>query len=172
MPAKVQLQIACDIRDIALADAGKRMADWAFQSMPVLQGIRKQFIKTQPLAGIRVSACVPVTAESANLIIALKDGGATIGVARRSDEFLPVLRSSPSAVASSSTVVNRGARRFPDSSAVIAAVLRPARAASCSCVSPAAALKRTSNSPNGASSRVAVFVVFVMAAQSWPRRIV
>ena len=42
--------VACDVKDLALADIGKRRIEWAFQSMPVLQTIRKQFIKTQPLA--------------------------------------------------------------------------------------------------------------------------
>jgi adenosylhomocysteinase len=46
--------------------------------MPVLQTIRKQFIKTQPLAGIRVAACLHVTTETANLMITLRDGGANI----------------------------------------------------------------------------------------------
>jgi adenosylhomocysteinase len=61
-----------------LADLGKRRIEWAFQSMPVLQTIRKQFIKSQPLAGTRVSACLHVTTETANLMIALKDGGANV----------------------------------------------------------------------------------------------
>ena len=68
----------CDVKDLALADGGKKRIEWAFQSMPVLQSIRKQFIKTQPLAGIRVSACLHVTTETANLMIALRDGGAQI----------------------------------------------------------------------------------------------
>ncbi len=70
--------LPCDIKEIGLADAGKRRIEWAFQSMPVLQTIRKQFIKSQPLAGIRVSACLHVTTETANLMIALRDGGANI----------------------------------------------------------------------------------------------
>jgi adenosylhomocysteinase len=70
--------IACDVKDLALADLGKRRTEWAFQSMPVLQTIRKQFIKSQPLAGIRVSACLHVTTETANLMITLRDGGADI----------------------------------------------------------------------------------------------
>src|SRR5262249_5698533 len=61
-----------------LADLGKRRIEWAFQSMPVLQTIRKQFIKTQPLAGIRISACLHVTTETANLMVTLRDGGANI----------------------------------------------------------------------------------------------
>src|SRR5947208_5366197 len=78
MAADTQTQIACDIKDIGLADLGKRRTEWAFQSMPVLQTIRKQFIKTQPLAGIKVAACLHVTTETANLMITLRDGGASI----------------------------------------------------------------------------------------------
>jgi adenosylhomocysteinase len=78
MPTNTQTQVACDVKDIALSDLGKRRTEWAFQSMPVLQTIRKQFIKTQPLAGMRVSACLHVTTETANLMITLKDGGASI----------------------------------------------------------------------------------------------
>ena len=67
-----------DIKDISLAEGGKRRIEWAFQSMPVLQFIRKPFIKTQPLEGIRISACLHVTTETANLMIALRDGGASL----------------------------------------------------------------------------------------------
>ena len=70
--------VPCDVKDLSLADAGKRRIEWAGQSMPVLAAIRKQFIKTQPLAGIRVAACLHVTTETANLMIALRDGGANI----------------------------------------------------------------------------------------------
>ncbi len=72
--------IACDVKDLALADSGKRRIEWAAQSMPVLATIRKHFIKTQPLAGIRVAACLHVTTETANLMIALRDGGAQIAL--------------------------------------------------------------------------------------------
>jgi hypothetical protein len=78
MPTETQTQVACDIKDISLADLGKRRTEWAFQSMPVLQTIRKQFIKTQPLAGMRVAACLHVTSETANLMITLRDGGAAV----------------------------------------------------------------------------------------------
>src|SRR5579863_5498332 len=80
MPVNTQTQVACDVKDLALAELGKRRTEWAFQSMPVLQTIRKQFIKTQPLAGMRVSACLHVTTETANLMIALRDGGASIAL--------------------------------------------------------------------------------------------
>lgn len=67
-----------DVKDISLADAGKRKIEWAQQQMPVLQIIRKRFIKDQPLKGLRVSACLHVTSETANLMIALRDGGADV----------------------------------------------------------------------------------------------
>src|SRR5512133_2922159 len=75
-----QPQVASDIRDPGLAEIGKRRIEWAFQSMPVLQNIRKQFIKSQPLAGVRISACLHVTTETANLMITLRDGGAQLAL--------------------------------------------------------------------------------------------
>jgi len=65
-----------DVKDIKLADAGKRKIEWAGNQMPVLESIRKRFLKEKPLAGLRVSACLHVTSETANLMIALRDGGA------------------------------------------------------------------------------------------------
>jgi adenosylhomocysteinase len=67
-----------DVKDLALAEKGKRKIEWANQQMPVLQLIRKQFIKDQPLKGIRMSACLHVTSETANLAITLRDGGADV----------------------------------------------------------------------------------------------
>jgi adenosylhomocysteinase len=67
-----------DVKDIALAERGKRKIEWANQQMPVLQSIRKRFIKEQPLRGLRVSACLHVTSETANLAITLRDGGAEV----------------------------------------------------------------------------------------------
>jgi len=69
---------AGDVKDLALADGGKRRIEWANQQMPVLQLIRKRFIKEQPLKGTRVSACLHVTSETANLAITLRDGGADV----------------------------------------------------------------------------------------------
>ncbi len=80
MATDMQAPAGYDIRDISLAEKGKRRTEWAFQFMPVLQTIRKQFISTQPLAGIRVAACLHVTTETANLMIALRDGGASVVV--------------------------------------------------------------------------------------------
>src|SRR5256884_6213915 len=76
MSTSVVTQVSSDIRNIDLAEMGKRRIEWANQSMPVLQSIRKEFIKNQPLKGIRISACLHVTTETANLAITLRDGGA------------------------------------------------------------------------------------------------
>jgi adenosylhomocysteinase len=70
--------VPSDIKSLDLADLGKRRIEWANQSMPVLQSIRKEFIKNQPLKGIRISACLHVTTETANLAITLRDGGADV----------------------------------------------------------------------------------------------
>jgi len=78
MPIDTQIPAGYDVRDISLSDKGKRRTEWAFQFMPVLQTIRKQFISTQPLAGIRIAACLHVTTETANLMVALRDGGASV----------------------------------------------------------------------------------------------
>src|SRR3982074_3928674 len=68
----------CDIKSVDFADLGKKRIDGANQSMKVLQIIRKEFIKNQPLKGIRISACLHVTTETANLAITLRDGGADV----------------------------------------------------------------------------------------------
>ena len=76
--ATTAAQVKCDVKNIELADVGKKRIEWANQSMKVLQLIRKEFIKNQPLKGIRVSACLHVTSETANLAITLRDGGADV----------------------------------------------------------------------------------------------
>src|SRR5947207_12510155 len=78
MSTSVITQVPSDIKNIELAEMGKRRIEWANQSMPVLQTIRKEFIKNQPLKGIRISACLHVTTETANLAITLRDGGADV----------------------------------------------------------------------------------------------
>jgi len=65
-----------DIADLSLAAEGKRRILWADNDMPVLAAIRKRFAKTKPLKGKNVSACLHVTAETANLMRTLKAGGA------------------------------------------------------------------------------------------------
>src|SRR5262245_20034446 len=69
-----------DIKDIGLADKGRLRIEWAEQNMPVLRLIRKRFKKERPLAGIRVSACLHVTTETATLMETLKAGGADVAL--------------------------------------------------------------------------------------------
>src|SRR5438034_8262361 len=71
-------QVQIDVKNFELADLGKKGIDYANQCMKVLQIIRKEFIKNQPLKGMRISACLHVTAETANLAICLRDGGADV----------------------------------------------------------------------------------------------
>lgn len=65
-----------DIKDINLADQGKNQIEWAFKDMPVLKSIQERFIKEQPFAGLKLSACVHVTKETAALCVVMKAGGA------------------------------------------------------------------------------------------------
>ena len=67
-----------DIKDIKLSEKGKLRMEWAEQSMPVLRLIKKRFKKEKPLAGVRISACLHVTTETANLMDTLKAGGADV----------------------------------------------------------------------------------------------
>lgn len=67
-----------DIKDAKLKKAGKLKIEWADQHMPVLQAIRKDFSKKKQLKGIRISACLHVTSETANLMRTLKAGGAKV----------------------------------------------------------------------------------------------
>jgi adenosylhomocysteinase len=65
-----------DVKDLALAAEGVRRIEWADRQMPVLAAIRERFAAEQPLAGLRVAACLHVTTETANLMRTLKAGGA------------------------------------------------------------------------------------------------
>lgn len=67
-----------DIKDIKLADKGKLRIEWANQSMPVLNLIKKRFQKEKPLKGVRLAACLHVTTETASLMQTLKAGGAEV----------------------------------------------------------------------------------------------
>jgi len=69
-----------DIRDLALADEGKRRTEWSERSMPVLRQIRARFAKEQPLKGQKLSACLHVTTETANLMSTLRAAGAEIAL--------------------------------------------------------------------------------------------
>jgi adenosylhomocysteinase len=77
----VQTEIAkYHVKDIALADEGKRRTEWAERSMPVLRQIRARFAKEQPLKGLKLSACLHVTTETANLMVTLRAAGAEIAL--------------------------------------------------------------------------------------------
>jgi adenosylhomocysteinase len=66
------------VKDLKLAPKGKDRIEWAERSMPVLRLIKQRFQKEKPLKGIRMAACLHVTTETANLLIALKAGGADV----------------------------------------------------------------------------------------------
>ncbi|MCZ6891841.1 MAG: adenosylhomocysteinase [Chloroflexi bacterium] len=67
-----------DVKDTALTQEGILRIEWAAREMPVIRLIRERFAKERPLAGMRVAACLHVTTETANLALAIKDGGADI----------------------------------------------------------------------------------------------
>ncbi len=67
-----------DIANIALAEKGKKRILWADHDMPVLAKIRERWAREKPLKGLRMAACLHVTAETANLVRTLKDGGADL----------------------------------------------------------------------------------------------
>jgi adenosylhomocysteinase len=69
-----------DIKDVRLADEGRRRTAWAERSMPVLRQLRERFAKQKPLAGKRLSACLHVTTETANLAVTLQAGGADVAL--------------------------------------------------------------------------------------------
>ncbi len=70
-----------DVADPRLAAAGVRRIEWAAREMPVLRTIRDRFAASKPLAGVKIAACLHVTSETANLVLALRDGGADIRLA-------------------------------------------------------------------------------------------
>ena len=69
-----------DVKDLSLAQDGVNRIEWAGREMPVLKLIQDRFQKDKPLAGVRMAACLHVTSETANLAIALKEGGADLVV--------------------------------------------------------------------------------------------
>ncbi|HEY7861380.1 MAG TPA: adenosylhomocysteinase [Gemmatimonadaceae bacterium] len=69
-----------DVRDLSLADGGRNRTEWAERSMQVLRQVKERFAKEKPFAGKKVSACLHVTAETANLMITLKAGGADVAL--------------------------------------------------------------------------------------------
>ena len=67
-----------DVKDLGLAEKGKFRIEWAGMHMPVLALIRERFAREKPLQGMRISACLHVTTETANLMLTLKAGGASV----------------------------------------------------------------------------------------------
>ena len=76
----VKPAIDYDVKDLALANEGNNRIEWAAREMPVIRLIRERFAKERPLEGLRVSACLHVTTETANLMLALRDGGAEVAL--------------------------------------------------------------------------------------------
>ena len=70
--------IDCDIRDSSLAEQGQLRIEWALQEMPVLQELAARFATERPLQGIRMSGCLHITTETANLAVTLKKAGANL----------------------------------------------------------------------------------------------
>ncbi len=66
------------VRDLALADEGRRLIDWAESRMPVMMALRATYRETQPLKGYRIAGCLHVTKETAVLVRALRDAGAEV----------------------------------------------------------------------------------------------
>ncbi|MBP1729814.1 MAG: ahcY 1, partial [Deltaproteobacteria bacterium] len=69
-----------DVKDLKLATSGQEKIEWAERRMPVLRRIRERFEKEKPLKGARISCCLHVTTETANLVRTLKAGGADVAV--------------------------------------------------------------------------------------------
>ena len=67
-----------DVKDLGLAEMGRQRIDWAAQEMPVLKLIRERFERERPLEGMKLSACLQVTSETANLARGLAAGGAQL----------------------------------------------------------------------------------------------
>ncbi|MCP4358108.1 MAG: adenosylhomocysteinase [Chloroflexi bacterium] len=67
-----------DIKNVDLAPGGRHRIEWASQEMPVLKGVHTEFNETRPFAGLRISGCMHVTTETANLMVALQAGGADV----------------------------------------------------------------------------------------------
>ena len=73
-----QETMAHDVKELRLAEEGVRRIEWAAREMPVIATIRERFAKEQPLRGVRMAGCLHVTTETANLALALRDGGAEL----------------------------------------------------------------------------------------------
>jgi adenosylhomocysteinase len=69
-----------DVKDLSLADEGVRRIEWAAREMPVIGLIRRRFATEKPLRDVRISGCLHITTETANLALALRDGGAQVAL--------------------------------------------------------------------------------------------
>ncbi|MCJ7611240.1 MAG: adenosylhomocysteinase [Candidatus Aminicenantes bacterium] len=69
-----------DVKDLKLAELGRRRMEWALRSMPVLKSIQARFAKNKPLRGIRIACCLHVTTETGNLMLTLQSGGAEVAL--------------------------------------------------------------------------------------------
>ena len=78
MTTRDGLEIPCEIADGSLDRDGVRRIEWAAREMPVIGDIRRRFARERPLEGIRIAACLHVTSETANLMLALRDAGAEL----------------------------------------------------------------------------------------------
>ena len=76
----VKPAIEHDVKDLDLAEEGVSRIEWAAREMPVMRLIRERFAREKPLQGLRISACLHVTTETANLMLALRDGGAQLAL--------------------------------------------------------------------------------------------
>ena len=76
----VDISIRSEIANPALAAEGKKRIEWAARNMPVLAQIRERFEREKPFNGVRIAACMHVTTETANLMLALKSGGAEVAL--------------------------------------------------------------------------------------------
>ena len=79
-PVDMVAQTKGDVKDIALAGQGVLRIEWAAREMQVLRQIRERFARERPLEGLKLSACLHVTTETANLVLALRDGGASVAL--------------------------------------------------------------------------------------------
>jgi adenosylhomocysteinase len=80
LPLTEGAPVKSHVKDLSLAPRGRRRIEWAEAEMPVLRQIRERFAKEQPLKGVRLSACLHVTAETANLMRTLQAGGAELAL--------------------------------------------------------------------------------------------
>src|SRR3989344_9163284 len=76
-----------DVKNLKLARDGKKIIEWAGDNMPVLNLIKKKFKRTRPLKNVTLAACLHVTAETANLMLALREAGASVWLAASNPLF-------------------------------------------------------------------------------------